>query len=160
VNLGLIWRVVKLNRSLLLLGTLTVTGCASLPPAPAPRPDTEINAPFSQTWDAVVDFFGRSSIPIKTIDRSSGIIAAEATRLAGDNGKYAVCTNPLAHVPVIGGSFNVLVRGDSARSIVRATAVWVGSQVSGMDIHCVTTDVWEKDFESAIKQRSELRTAN
>jgi hypothetical protein len=43
---------------------------------------------------------------------------------------------------------------------VRATAVWVGSQVSGMDIHCVTTDVWEKDFESAIKQRSELRTAN
>ncbi len=136
---------------------LLLTGCATLPPAPPARPDTNVHASFGRTWDAVVDYFARSSIPIKTIDRSSGLIAAESQRLSGDNSRYAGCKNALASVPVEGASFNVLIHGDSTRSTVRVTANWIGSTVSQMSIHCQTTDVWEMEFETAIKAKAEAQ---
>jgi len=137
--------------------SIIFVACATLPPAPPVRADTPVAAPFNRTWDAVVDYFARSSIPIKTIDRTSGIIAAESSSLAGDNSGFAVCSNALAHVPALGANFNVLVRGDTAQSIVRVTATWIGSGASQMDVRCMTTDLWEKQFEAAIKAKAETR---
>lgn len=139
-------------RVLFLCGVIALGGCASMPPLPPPRPDTQVNASFGKTWDAVVDYFARSSIPVKTIDRSSGLIAAETTRLAGDNSTYGVCANGWGKrsFPPLGGSFNALVRGDSLKSVVRVTAVWLGGTGG-----CQTTDVWERDFESTIKSKAE-----
>lgn len=136
--------------------TLTIAACATLPPAPATRPDTEVNASFGKTWDAVIDYFARGSIPIKTIDRASGIVAAEAQRLPGDNSAYAVCVQGvMGHANVEGASFNALIHGDSTHSTVRVTANWIPSAISQLNIHCQTTDVWEKQFESAIKAKAE-----
>lgn len=133
-----------------------LAACGTLPPPAAPRPDTGINAPFSKTWDAVVDYFARSSIPIKTIDRSSGIIAAEATNLAGDNSTYATCSNGYLRFPPRGASFNALIRGDSAHSTVRVTSNWMTPAPAGTKaIACVSSDLWEKQFESAIKAKAE-----
>lgn len=129
-----------------------LTACASLPPGAQDRPDTTVNAPVSRTWDAVVDYFARSSIPIKTIDRASGIIAAETTLLGGETKSYGVCVNGIHEFPPVGASFNVLVRGDSARSIVRVTASWFASDRGSP---CVSSDVWEKNFEGAIRGRAE-----
>jgi hypothetical protein len=129
-----------------------------LPPAPAARSDTPVNASFGATWDAVVDYFARSSIPVKTIDRSSGLIAAEATQLAGDNSPYAVCSNGFIKFAPVGGSFNALIRGDSTRSTVRVTTTWMYPTTPGaMTVRCVTTDAWEKQFESAIKTKAEAK---
>lgn len=137
----------------LLLTVVFASACASLPPAPQPRADTPVSASFGRTWDAVVDYFARSSIPIKTIDRTSGLIAAETTRLAGDNSRYGVCINPLRSFAPQGGSFNVLVKGDSTRSTVRVTATWLAAPP--VEAQCQTSDVWEKQFETAIKAKAE-----
>lgn len=59
-------------------------------------------------------------------------------------------------LPPEGGSFNALVRGDSVRSIVRVTATWVVPTASGaLAYQCVTSDQWEKQFETAIKTKAE-----
>lgn len=143
-------------KALPLMGLLAVTGCASLPPAPPARPDTQVQSPFGKTWDAVVDYFARSSIPVKTIDRTSGLIAAETTQLSGDNSAYARCSNGFLNFAPSGASFNALIKGDSARSTVRVTANWLGAQTEGSArVMCVTTDVWEKQFETAIKAKAE-----
>jgi hypothetical protein len=135
---------------------LVLAGCVSLPPAPPQRADTAVNASFGKTWDAVVDYFARSSIPVKTIDRSSGLIAAEATRLSGDNSSYATCSNGFLKRSPEGASFNALVRGDSTRSTVRVTATWMVATAPGTKaVQCVTTDAWERNFESAIKTKAE-----
>lgn len=137
------------------LGIL-LSACASLPPAAPPRPDTGINAPFSKTWDAVVDYFARSSIPVKTIDHSSGLIAAEATVLTGDNSAYATCSNGFLKFQARGASFNALIRGDSTHSTVRVTTNWMTPAPAGSKpIACVSSDLWEKQFESAIKTKAE-----
>jgi hypothetical protein len=135
-----------------------LAACASLPPAPPQRADTAVNASFGKTWDAVVDYFARSSIPVKTIDRSSGLIAAEATRLSGDNSSYATCSNGFIKSTAQGATFNALVRGDSTRSTVRVTATWMVATAPGaLAVQCVTTDAWEKNFESAIKAKAETQ---
>lgn len=144
-------------RYAIVLSAFAFAGCASLPAAPAARPDTEIQASFGRSWDAVVDYFARSSIPIKTIDRSSGLIAAETQRLAGDNSPYAKCSNGFFSFQAEGASFNALIRGDSTHSTVRVTANWIPVNNGGITIHCQTTDVWEKQFESAIKEKAEAK---
>lgn len=145
----------KPSKAARFLFLVLISACATLPPPAPTRPDTEINASFGKTWDAVVDYFARSSIPVKTIDRSSGLIAAETTRLAGDNGPYATCANELRYFAPEGASFNALIRGDSTRSTVRVTATWLSSGGGAVGIQCQTTDLWEKNFEAAIKAKAE-----
>lgn len=138
-----------------IVGIVLLAGCATLPPPPQERPDTPVTASFGRTWDSVVDYFARSSIPIKTIDRASGLIAAETTRLGGDTRSYGVCQNALRTFSPQGGNFNVLVRGDSARSTLRVTATWIVTPPTVAE--CQTSDVWEKRFETAIKGRAEAQ---
>ncbi|MGH9897071.1 MAG: hypothetical protein ACREA0_34765, partial [bacterium] len=53
-------------------------GCGYQPPAPPmPRDATEVTASFGRTWDAVIDEFADRNIPIRTIERASGLIATE-----------------------------------------------------------------------------------
>lgn len=135
--------------------SLLALGCATLPPAPSARADTQVNAPFGRTWEAVVDYFARASIPIKTIDRASGIIAAEAVSLPGDSGRFGVCKNQLRRFDPEGASFNALVRGDSTQAVVRVTATWMAYGGGAPGIRCQTNDVWEREFEAAIKTKAE-----
>jgi hypothetical protein len=131
--------------------------CASLP-APSPQADTIVNASFATTWAAVLDRFAQSNIPIKAIDRSSGLITAEATRLDDSGRQYGNCNRMgIAIVPPDGATFNVLVKGDSIRSFVRATADWIGHNSKGLRLSCVTSGKWEQEFESAIKDQAESR---
>jgi hypothetical protein len=148
----------EMKNQMVIASAVLTLACATLPPAPAARSDTAVNASFGRTWEAVVDYFARSSIPVKTIDRSSGLIAAEATVLAGDNSNYATCSNGFLKFHARGASFNALVRGDSTRSSVRVTATWMSpTPPGGAQIQCVTSDAWEKQFESAIKAKAETK---
>src|SRR6476619_6670979 len=91
------------------------------PPAPAvPRDSRTVYASFGKTWDAVIDVFASQNIPISTMERASGFIAAERTswRLASlfdrdyvlrlsDCGRFG----PNPYLPTA-ALYNIVVRGD------------------------------------------------
>lgn len=52
----------------------------SPPKIAAPVKEVPVSAPFDRTWQAVIDVFAQSQIPIRTIDKSSGLVVAEKLR--------------------------------------------------------------------------------
>lgn len=58
-----------------------VTGCAApsvTPPHPtADSPARDYNAEFSEVWEHSVDWFATNNIPIKNIEKDSGIISSD-----------------------------------------------------------------------------------
>ncbi len=153
------------------------SGCVTyVPPqqsGPEPLPAAPVRASFDRTWSTVIDFFADRAIPVKTIDRASGYIAAERIG-AGNNLKWADCgklTNanrgengPVAPQQAL---FNVRVRGDSVAStvqvVVRWTATATATIASGFGSRekaypqtvCVTTNIWESEAIREITRRAE-----
>ena len=149
----------------LLLLTLAVVGCGAQAPAPpVPRADvTVVNASFNRTWDAVIDDFASQNVPIKTIDRTSGIVVAEVLSVAPDVGKqWADCgTDMFRKLAPTSATYNVLVRGDSTKTTVRVTVRWTrvgmarGLSTQTVAEECGTKAVWEPEFEARIKAAAE-----
>jgi hypothetical protein len=171
---------------------LSLGACAprlrSVPPGPAPvRQPTEVQASFGQTWDAVIDLFAQRNIPIRTIERASGIIAAEVLTVDSLSGiQYADCgqvpgivkvgsgwnakfVQQLVPLPAERAFYNILVRGDSTRSTVLATVRWsvpertafVGNKPytrAGED--CSTRGIWEESTETAVRDRAKAADAS
>ena len=126
--------------------------CVPSPPrAPAPRPATPIAAPVNRTWDAVIELFAKYSIPIETVDRSSGLIVTRTMSVSPSKVNAWVNCGPDAEgrYLIYTAAYNVLVRGDSASSTVQVTATWSGKYP------CVTTGVYESETELAIKGQAE-----
>ncbi|HET9041010.1 MAG TPA: hypothetical protein VFN40_12610 [Gemmatimonadales bacterium] len=109
-----------------------------------------------ETWDAVVDLFAARNIPIRTIERASGLVAAEELSLGGEGSEWADCGrlngSPLYPNRAI---YNVLVRGDSAGSSVKATVRWVYLNSDRRAVECSTTHAWEEAFEAEVRSRAE-----
>ncbi len=143
---------------------------------PEPLPATPVRASFDRTWATVIDFFADQAIPVKTLDRSSGYIAAERLG-AGNNLDWADC-GKIVNAPARDGGgrvipqqavFNVRVRGDSASSTVQVVARWMavgtaqvasgfGSRTKAYnETECVTTHVWETAAIREITRRAEGR---
>jgi hypothetical protein len=139
--------------------------CGCTPPNPAPRPaigPTKVAAPFSKTWNAVVDILAERNIPVKTLDRASGFVAAEMTGVApGDIGKLASGCGGFWDAMANGGGapagvarYNILVRGDSIASTVKVTAQFT-ELISGTTKQCATKGVFEAPFQEDVKARAE-----
>lgn len=139
------------------LATLLLGCYAYRPPAPpAPRDGTQVSASSGRTWDAVIDIFAARNIPIRTIERVSGIIATEELSVGPEGRRWADCgTSSRGRLPPDHAIYNVLVRGDSSTATVNATVRWVGSTEKTGLIECSTTHVWEQDFEYDVKTRAE-----
>jgi hypothetical protein len=129
-----------------------VPGCATMPPAQVERPVTSVSASFGRTWDAVIDAFAAKNIPIKTMERASGFISADAASVFPvDAAGWADCGKALGvRFFANRASYNVTVRGDSTRSTVRVTATW-----SANSTQCTSTGVWESERESDVRSRAE-----
>ena len=156
--------------ALLYIGT---SGCAFYaPPAtPAPRTATPVGASFATTWDALIDVFAERHIQIRAVDRASGVLVAEPLLLrdspdsAADcgRGKFLTLT-PRATDAV----WNVLVRGDSSTSTVKASVRFsrVDRGSIGTSAHTeaeATTDCesrgnWEATLEKSVKASAETRS--
>ena len=138
----------------------TACGSRTDPGVATPAAATSVAAPFAKTWDVLIDEFATENIPIKTVDRASGIVASEMIRVAQVPHRIADC----GREPVIGDlqptnvSYNVLVRGDSGAASVRVNARWV--HVDGAtSIDCATTGIWETAMQQRIRDRAEGRPA-
>jgi hypothetical protein len=135
-----------------------LAACGSYrPPAPpSPRDATEVAASVGRTWDAVIDLFAARNIPIRTIERSSGIIATEPLIVGPEGRDWADCgTEQSGRLRPNTAIYNVLVRGDSGSATVRATVRWSRILAPGQGVQCSTTDVWERSLESGVKARAE-----
>ena len=116
-----------------------------------------VNASFGKTWDAAIDAFADRGISVETLDRSSGLIVpAGRARLADavEGGyKYADCGKSWlgnAQFPQ-SVKYNVLIRGDSARSRVQVRAFYLTENGQ----QCASTGYWEDYVENGIKERAE-----
>src|SRR5690242_4566928 len=110
----------RMRRSVVAL--VLLAACQMTPPAPpAPRSGMEVSASFGKTWSAVIDVFAERNIPIKTIDRASGLVVAEPQGVPTRTDGLADCGTIIGR-PIYPdhATWNVLVRGDSARSTVKA----------------------------------------
>lgn len=95
------------------------TGCGP-PPAPVTAQPVEkevvLSAPFEAVWSQAVEWFATHNIPIKNLDKDSGLIATEYALSMQDAGSVMLC--PKSEAPAGGrveqvdhrGNFNVIVR--------------------------------------------------
>lgn len=138
-------------RLLLSLGAAAILGCFPAPPpaAPPPPPPTDVGASYGRTWDAAVSLLTERHIGIRTIDRPSGLIVSDTVALGGTTPEtHAGCgSNRVPRWAI----YTILVRGDSTRSTVDATARWS----MGILGECPTMGGWERELETAVKARAE-----
>lgn len=128
------------------------------PPPPAePRDATTVDASMGATWDAVIDLFATRNIPIRTIERVSGIIAADLLSVDSANGlKWADCGSfGSRQISPNTAISNVLVRGDSTSSTVRTSVRWSRRSFKEGDLECTSRYVWERALEQDVKEHSE-----
>jgi len=152
---------------------IVLSGCYRYyPPLPPPVRDARsIYASFGQTWDAVIDVFAEQNIPISTMERASGFIAADRTswRYASlydrdyvlrlvDCGRFG----PMPYLPSA-ARYNVVVRGDSSVSTVKVTTTYTSTgafysdptKVKPASLDCSSRGVFEDSVEATIKAQAE-----
>lgn len=143
---------------------LSSCGGYTPPQPPSPSDATQVNASMGRTWDAVIDLFAARTVPITTIERVSGLIVTERLSVGredglawADCGKTSGFMTATVHIAPNNGTYNVLVRGDSTRSSVKATVRWVHLDYKdGGVIECSTKHVYEQALEDAVKIRAEI----
>jgi hypothetical protein len=141
---------------------LALAGCMTPPPEPpAPREPAEVAAPAARTWDAVVDVLAERSLAVASMDRAGGFVRTEPVAVAmvrRGGPEWARCSTafgvPLGPDKAV---YSVTVRGDSARSTVRASVRWTRRSGDPADPEevCTTANRWESAFEAAVKARAE-----
>jgi hypothetical protein len=176
----------KLLFPLLALG-LAACAIPRKPHAAAVRTGTPVNGSVTRAWDAVVALYGDKNLPIRTLDRTSGIIIGDAATVTDKyaNAEWYDCGNGIQGTnPARRAFINATVTGDSVHAMVHVTArweTWVGGTLAnasnapvqggwdgsrwktwvGGDVEhtweCTTQGGWESDFESQVKTRTEGR---
>ncbi len=141
---------------------LALIGCSQFtPPAPAtPRMPSPVPASFGRTWDAVMDEFADRNIPIRTIERASGLIATEQLTVSNRDTAVADCGR-VGHYPPRSPThaiYNVLVRGDSVQSTVKVTMRWM-YVADKESLECSTKHRWEQAFQETVSLRAQRISA-
>ena len=141
---------------------LALAGCTS--PAPAAVPQVApVSASFGRTWAATVEVLAERAINIKTIDRSSGYVAAEATQVPTDTLKRYTTNYGgfMASLITLDDPattrYNILVKGDSSGSTVRVTMLTSIDVGSGETAKCSSNGTFEQALQRDIKARAEAR---
>lgn len=154
----------KLINLCVFLIAFVVSSCGGFqPPAePAPRTGKVIDVSFDKAWNAVIDVFAEKNISIKTLDRSSGLIVAERGSISSnqylnpDIVNWSDCGgfSPTMRVYANRVGYNILVRGDSVRSTIKANFVFehIGTGQYSSDFECVSKGVLEDVWEERISQ--------
>lgn len=151
------------------LGVTIAWLAACTPPTPAATPvsATAVGASFGKTWNAVVNVLADRTINVKTMDRSSGFVTAQASEMPKDSlKKYttncggggimaSLLLTPSDQAAV--ARYNILVTGDSAASSVRVTTQTIMDFGSGVTLKCLTNGVFENSIQGEVKARAEQK---
>ena len=150
-----------LRRLLLAVVASALVGCvpAYTPPAVAPEREPEaVNVSSGRVWDELVEWFARRNLPIRTIDRSSGLLVAEPMIVAGsfqERLPYADCGKKgYVELAPTNAIYNVLVRGDSTRATVRVNVRFSHRSQDFGSFECESKGVWERELETVIRERA------
>lgn len=151
----------------LVVGFAILAGCTP-PPTPAATPvsATAVRASFGKTWGAVVAALAERTINVKTIDKNSGFVTAEAAEVPGDSlkkytvncgrgGIVASLFTPSGQSAVM--RYNILVKGDSAASSIHVTTQTIMDFGSGVTVKCLTNGVFENSLQDEVKARAEAK---
>jgi hypothetical protein len=143
------------NRTTVLVGSLSLAACGPYPPKTYPTPEpVPIRASFDDTWNAVIDHFAVTLIPIATIEKASGLIVTEPFNFGRTiSPDVADCGTDWIGAPAQATlvRHNVRVRGDSTGSQIRVTALFVG----GGAFRCTSKGRYEHDLMSIVKFEAE-----
>jgi hypothetical protein len=123
-----------------------------------------VDASFNRTWDAIVDLFARRQIPLRRLDRDSGLIATETVPVSGTIAtNWAACRDtvgasasppggappPGTPVPPTHARYEIEIQGDSTQSTIRATAYWTAPTPAD----CTSNGTWETAFEKEVRKQ-------
>jgi hypothetical protein len=112
----------------------------------------------------VIEKFAARNIPIRTIERVSGLIVTDQLSVGEEGVAWADCGKSSwsnrkkgrgSRLSPTHATYNVLVRGDSSHSSVKATVRWSYFVSLASSLECSTTHAWEGEFEDEIRARAE-----
>ncbi|WP_406852715.1 hypothetical protein WEU32_02225 [Brevundimonas sp. BH3] len=138
----------------------TLTACASTPAPVIERFDTSrtYNMSRDQAWDRAVEWFAVQNIPIKAIEKESGIISGEAAYIKTVQGQYAACETPTFYgLNGATARINILIRGNSNQATVQVNNTIVGEAIYSLSnppqiqtVSCVSTGRLENSILNTI----------
>ena len=86
------------------LGLLALGACATAPEVYEVQRTRVIDAPMDRVWSRSVEFFATSNLAIRTLEKDSGIIAAErmigSPQVDGRIGSWASCGSGFLEIPI------------------------------------------------------------
>lgn len=146
-----------LKRAALGATALFLAACATGPGVHPVNNSRLYEAPEGAIWPVVVRYFATQSIPIRTIERDSGIVIAEMQRMPGV--MYADCGAALFETPEQRTArFNVLVQAegpDRNRVTVTLEVEEVRRDINYMYVRrpCSSTGLFESQFLDMVGQQ-------
>jgi hypothetical protein len=117
------------------IATATLSACATTPPPVIERFDTSrtYGASRDVVWEKAVEWFATQNIPIKAIEKESGIISGEAAYLRTVQGEYAVCETPMLYTTNgATARLNILIRGTGQSATAQVNVTIVGEAIYTM----------------------------
>ena len=94
------------------------------------RPAVTVTASKDSLWDSVIDEFANDNIPIKSMEKVSGLIVGERSGISGQTFAQSLsdCGN-VNGVPITATvmHYNIIVRGDKNNGTVRVTVRFVAA---------------------------------
>ncbi|MHC1726540.1 MAG: hypothetical protein AB9866_11100 [Syntrophobacteraceae bacterium] len=142
-----------------------IFGCVPAPPAHySIEPSKTYHAGFDDVWSAIIEVFAEKNISIKSLEKQSGIIAADDSRIAvtpafgKTETEFCDCGDPGAflHFSEVRVRFNVFVRilGPNECS-VRINSSFEAMKRYGYDVvgwdPCVSKGTLESRFFTALE---------
>lgn len=114
------------------IATAMLSACATTPPPVIERFDTSraYGASRDVVWEKTVEWFATQNIPIKAIEKESGIISGEAAYLRTVQGEYAVCETPMMFTTNgANARLNILIRGTEQKATAQVNVTIVGEAI-------------------------------
>jgi len=166
---------------IIVLSTLFIYGCASTSPKYQKAKEEKIikektiYKSYDVVWQNVVDWFAYHNSPIKTLDKSSGLIASEYNLTVEEANRHLNCGKTIkGQVDMYGqefsklkfenqkGNFNVLIKKlgeDSTRVIINFFSQSelnqyknTGQKVNSQKVTCYSKGTFENEIFNAISK--------
>jgi hypothetical protein len=159
----------KLSRFFSALSLFAAVACAHVvpPAAPAPVTDRYTRTPFDTAWHRAIVYFTDQHITIRTIDKSSGVLASGRFEMpfsdlkawgdcgtASTGGKTLDRLEAIHNYPTAYADFNVVMQQTGDSTSVRVSLAITGTvhvATGGiMDLTCVSNGQFERDLFSYV----------